>query len=345
MSDTQSLYQSKSGAAFLARGIDSTTLGAKVNAVRPDLLLFDDVEPPASNYSPYQAAQRLATIRDAVLPMNLNAAAIMVGTVVMQGSVIHDLVRTVTHPLEDPAGWVTEELFTTRYYPALSTGDDGQGVSLWPARWPAALLEEMNGTRSFALNYQNNPSGIGNGYFRDQDLVVTGTDEGPYGTGIVWVDPATTTSATSDWTGITVTSLSTGNQPPVHVRHAEQVRLTGEPLRQHLLRLVARFDDVSTIVVESNQGGDHWHSILRVRTHHAVEAKTARIDLALAHFQRPGRVVLTARHAAFVDQALAYPGVAHDDVVDAVSSAVNTLLAAALAAPAKKAGAQSVSYQ
>ena len=348
VSDTQALYQSASGIAFLAKGIDASTLGAKVDEQRPDMLLFDDVEPNASNYSAYQAAQRLATITDAVLPMNLNAAVFFVGTVVMYGSVIHDLVRTVTHPEDTPAEWVGEQKITTRYYPALTTGDDGQGVSLWPERWPVALLESMRGTRSFQLNYQNDPAGVGSGYWRAEDLVTAPPPEA-YGPGLIWVDPATTTNTNSDWTGIAVCSLATGGKLPVHVRHAEQVKLTGEPLRQHLLQMAARYPDVGVIVVESNQGGDHWHSILRdmpvrVRTHHATEPKATRIDQALAHFQHPGRVVLTGRVPAFTDQALAYPAVAHDDVVDAVASAVNTLTARVLTPPARPARPKVASY-
>src|SRR5690606_4851931 len=108
VADTQSLYIAASGAVFQAKGIDSSTLGAKVGNTRPDVILFDDIEPSASNYSAYQKEKRQDTIVNAVFPMNLNAVVLFAGTTTMYGSVIHDIVRTVTEPTEAP-DWVRDE--------------------------------------------------------------------------------------------------------------------------------------------------------------------------------------------------------------------------------------------
>src|SRR5690606_37829450 len=118
VADTQTLYIAASGAVFQAKGIDSSTLGAKVGNQRPDVLLFDDIEPDASNYSAYQKEKRLDTILNAVFPMSLNAVVLFAGTTTMHGSVIHDLVRQVTEPGEAP-DWVRDERIRTRYYPAI----------------------------------------------------------------------------------------------------------------------------------------------------------------------------------------------------------------------------------
>src|SRR5690606_5628672 len=151
VSDNQNLMISESGAVFQAKGIDSSTLGAKVGNQRPDVILFDDIEPDASNYSAYQKEKRLDTVLNAVFPMNLNAVVLFAGTTTMHGSIIHDLVRQVTEPTDAPA-WPRGEKIRTRYYPAILQLDDGTEASLWPQRWTLDFLESIRSTRSYALN-------------------------------------------------------------------------------------------------------------------------------------------------------------------------------------------------
>jgi hypothetical protein len=155
VADRQGLYLSKSGCAFAAKGIDSSTLGAKVGNRRPDLILFDDIEPDESNYSLGQKEKRQKTIVNAVLPMNLNAVVVIAGTTVMQGSIIHDIVRQKDD--SDAPTWPREENIQVRYYPAIVTDPDGTERSLWPQRWTLAFLISIRHTASFALNFDNRP--------------------------------------------------------------------------------------------------------------------------------------------------------------------------------------------
>ncbi|MFF7496310.1 phage terminase large subunit family protein [Streptomyces rubiginosohelvolus] len=82
------------GFTFMAKGIDAKTLGMKVGRQRPDLLLFDDIEPPEATYSPIEAERRLSTVLQAAFPLNIYARVAIVGTTTMPGSVI-DQLRTV----------------------------------------------------------------------------------------------------------------------------------------------------------------------------------------------------------------------------------------------------------
>jgi hypothetical protein len=335
VADRTDLYLAQSGAVFAAKGLDASSLGLKVRNLRPDLILLDDVEPQGAIYTAYQAEQRQRAITDAVLPMAVDSTVLWAGTTVMAGSLVHQLVRTVTHPeADDTPDWVTAERFRVHYYPALTYADDGSPVSLWPQRWPAADLAAWAGTRSFALNYQNDPEQAGTDLFTRDLLRPRLAPEG-YGQTVLWVDPATTTKATSDWTGLAVLSMSPGNRGPVWLRWAGRVRLVGDDLRQHLARLLGTWDDVGAVVVESNQGGDHWHTILaglpaRLRTVHSTVPKDIRIERGLAHLQRD-RLVLAADCPPFRDQAIPWPDVAHDDVLDAVCTGADHLLTAAAA--------------
>src|SRR5581483_11485399 len=126
----------------------SSTLGAKVGNRRPDLILFDDIEPDESNYSLGQKEKRQKTIVNAVLPMNLNAVVVIAGTTVMQGSIIHDIVRQGQDA--DAPEWPREENIRVRYYPAILTAPDGTERSLWPQRWSLAFLVGIRHTPSFA---------------------------------------------------------------------------------------------------------------------------------------------------------------------------------------------------
>lgn len=50
VADRRDLYVSRNDQIFRAAGVDSTNLGAKIGRARPDLIIFDDVEPGESNY-------------------------------------------------------------------------------------------------------------------------------------------------------------------------------------------------------------------------------------------------------------------------------------------------------
>src|SRR5207342_3584467 len=97
----------------------------------------------------YQAQKRLEAVTDVILPMNDQAKAVMVGTAVMRGSLIH---QAVMHEAE-PAQWVKDENFTVHH--ALPFGDVGESV--WPERWPTDYLRGIEHTRSFAKSFLSQP--------------------------------------------------------------------------------------------------------------------------------------------------------------------------------------------
>ncbi|WP_432129798.1 hypothetical protein [Streptomyces tendae] len=94
VAQSSSQIRQANGFTFMAKGIDAKTLGMKVGRQRPDLLLFDDIEPPESTYSAIEAERRLSTVLQAAFPLNIYARVAIVGTTTMPGSVI-DQLRTV----------------------------------------------------------------------------------------------------------------------------------------------------------------------------------------------------------------------------------------------------------
>lgn len=313
--DRSDMYIAANGFVFSARGVDSKTLGLKVGSQRPDLILLDDVEPDESNYSPAAVEKRLMTIRDAILPMNLRARVVAVGTVVRAGSIIHQLVRH----REDPKEWIREDNWRVHHYLPILKNPDGTERSLWPEKWPLEFLKSIEHTRSYAKNFLNKPMPRDGTWWADGDI--------RYVSGLVCqrtimsIDPAVTATDRSDETGIAVLSRS-GNRTVVH--HAKGYRVAhGEPMKRLILRLLEEYPDISAIRVENNQGGDLWRLALdglpvRVVLRSTTLNKQVRFAWLLNRYQK-GLVVHDRPLVEAEEQMYAYPAVTNDDVIDAIA--------------------------
>ncbi|WP_213451577.1 hypothetical protein [Rhizomonospora bruguierae] len=340
LADRQGMLHTQGGFVFAARGIDSSNLGLKVGKRRPDLILFDDVEPDESNYSAYQAEKRLSTIVDAVLPMNIWARVVLVGTVTMPGSIVHQLVRAAAG--DQPEQWIVDERFQAHHAIPIVTRPDGSERSIWPAKWPLELLNQIRHTRSYKKNFANDPAGADGGYWTADDFTY---DEPEGSTGqLLSIDPAVTTKKTSDYTGIAIidfipprtqrTLTGTRQTAPARcvVQFAQQVRLTGSPLREHVLRLLEQWPLVRGVLVETNQGGENWADILhglpvRLYTVHQTVKKEVRAANLLNQYQvRPPRVVHARPLPRLEEQMCAFPRGPHDDMIDATGAGVERLL-------------------
>jgi hypothetical protein len=338
IADNRAMLYTRAGFVFAARGIDSAVLGLKVGARRPDALLLDDVEDDESSYSAAQAEKRLRTIQDAILPLNDRARVVLVGTVTMAGSVVHQLVRSASGEVPEP--WIGEERFRACHYPPIVVGDDGVERSTWPAKWAMSYLDEIRHTRSFKKNFLNDPMGTDGGYWNDADFRY-GPLEGVTGQ-ILSIDPAVTTKTTSDYTGIAIIGYAPGQTStdargrPVRlpsrcvVEEAWEIRLTGDPLRTHVLGLLVRFPLIRAVLVETNQGGENWRAVLhhlpvRLIEVHQSAKKEVRAAAALNLYQR-GRVKHARRLVRLEEQMVAFPRGRYDDMVDATVSCLNRAL-------------------
>lgn len=332
VADTQSMFISKSGFVFAARGIDSSNLGMKVDEVRPDLILCDDIEPDESSYSPDQAKKRRTTLIDSILPLNVYARVVISGTVTMPGSIVHQLVKHGRGV--ETAEWVREEGFRAHYTPPIVKRDDGSERSVWPAKWPLGYLKEIEHTRSFAKNYANDPMGADGDLWTPDDFRYPG-DEGvdPVTHMMLSIDPAVTAKRSSDFTGLGVVSWSARHQRcTVHAATAVKIQ-PGPLLRDKVLALLDEFPQIGLILIEVNQGQDTWQAIfhgmpVKVKTVNQVEPKFTRAEGVLNHYQR-GRVIHARRLRELEEQMCAFPKAPHDDLVDCVGSAVRRFIPSA----------------
>lgn len=361
VADRAGMLHQRGGFIFAARGIDSAVLGMKVGDARPDLIIMDDIEPDEANYSPAQAEKRLGTVTDAILPLNIYARVAFVGTVTMPGSIMHQLVKAA-NGVGEVEPWITDEGIVPHHFRPLVTQDDGTEVSIWPAKWPTAWLQSIRHTRSFAKNYDNDPMAREGVYWVREDFK-HGEPEGRHCTRtILAVDPAVTSRKTSDFTGLAVVGYlpelkarPVGREPArlvapsgCVIKHSAGVRLTGQHLKAHVTKLLGRYPEVRTIVIETNQGGDLWVDVfsgipnVKVITKFSSEPKEVRFATALDLWQTAGgRVWHRERFPTLEEQAVGFPRSPYDDVIDAAVIGVQHFF------PAKrvvKAGATSTSY-
>jgi hypothetical protein len=331
LADRAGMIHQRNGFVLAARGIDSATLGLKVEERRPDLLVFDDVEPDEASYSTEAPGtkrslmeKRLGTITDAAFPLNIYAAVVMVGTVTMPGSITHQVVRAAQGV--EVAEWIKDERLQCHHHLPIITDPNGTQRSAWPEKWPLDWLLSIQHTRSYAKNYANDPMGRDGAFWRAEDF--TYGSLGPAATRwILCLDPAVTTKGSSDWTGWAVVGFDPlGHR--VEVAAAGQVKLVGEPLRRWVLERLVEFPRVKALRVEVNQGGDLWRTVLhslpvQLLVYHSTEAKETRFAWALDYYQvAGGRVLHREQLRAAEEQMVAFPNAPHDDIADAVVSGV-----------------------
>jgi hypothetical protein len=335
--DTKAMYTARSGFTFAAKGIDSSSLGMKVGAQRPDLLLLDDIEPDESSYSAYQMHKRLTTVVDAVLPLNVRASVVLSGTVTMPGSITHQLVKHgkgELDPDDRDTQWIDAEQFTVHHHLPIIERADGTERSMWPAKWPLDYLQQIRHTRSYRKNFLNDPHAVDSDYWTEADITY---DRFPVSRTYLSIDGAVTTKKTSDYTGLAVVSWA----PPVKddkgrvtqparclVEFALAVKLKGAALREKVLSVLDAYPWIGAILVETNQGGDLWEETLHhmpvkvipVRNEDHKETRAGRVHTLYQLV--PPRVVHAERMPALEDQMIGFPKGPNDDLVDAVGTAV-----------------------
>jgi phage terminase large subunit-like protein len=337
--DNAHVYTMAEGQAIAARGIDAASLGVKFADVRPDHLVFDDIEPGEATYSAAGKVKRLASVQVDALPMNDQASVALAGTVTMFGSITHDLVRHAVG--ESTAPWIREEGFTPHYYPAITTDARGREVSMWPQRWSLEYLREKRGTRAspsrtYSYAFDNRPQAAGGNWWTPELFRLVGRDVAPVDIRrrVMSIDVATSVSATSDYTAVAVLG-SNADRSQVVLEYIRQFRITPGELKTKIVALCRANPLIRTIVIEGNQGGHTWAEIIRPALPHGVTLelyrvsahKHVRLAQLLDHYES-GVIVHARAHADYQQQALGYRpgGAVHDDMLDTVHGGVSFLL-------------------
>lgn len=323
--DTQEVFRSASGVTFMAKGIDAKNAGRIEKRVRPDMIAIDDVE-PFGKYSSQSREDRLNVIVNAILPMNINAAVYIVGTVVRFGAIMHDVVNAASG--NGVVDWIKDENFQAKYWPVYGINSrTREEESFWPERYSLRFIKSQLHIDSFQLSHMNQPVTGGDGLFSKQDI--------KYGAPFtvqshtLVIDPAVSVGEKSDFTGVAVIGFD-ANKWNAFVEYAKGVRLDPERMRELVRVLLDKFPTIDTVVIETIQGGMYVVEGIK-----SVVPKHIRFEVFNEYGSKPSRIRqlhdYCQRGWAFfgsdvngcIAQALAYPNVDHDDIIDAVAKGCN----------------------
>lgn len=328
VSQRQDKIEQANDFVFVGKGMNAASLGLKIGKRRPELIILDDIEPGEEKYTLEGVKKRLGALRSKIFYQNQSARVVLVGTVTMSGSIIHQLVESELHPSAETPEWIEEENFNVHYFPPILVDDYGNESSCWPAKWPLEYLKEHEHEREYQKNFRNQPVGEGGDYWTIDDIHYQ-TKELALVKTILQVDVAVTAGPRSHYQGLAVVGYDVGRNKCL-LRHVRQVKLSPRDLRELVLKTLETYPEIGLVRVESNQGGEAWLSVfhdipVRVKLHTEQINKTLRTIALLNHYQRH-RVEHEAKFLQFETQLLAYPNVLYDDDIDAVSAGVEYFL-------------------
>lgn len=324
-------YVTVTGATIAGHGLGESWLGARAaQGRRPDMIVWDDGEPDEVKHSPRIKALLLAKLRS-ILPMNQDAAVLIVGVPSMAGALVHDAVRIATGRrgvLPDHGQWIIDLEFTPHYWPAILDAGTPAARSLWPQKWSLPRLRKMarSDPLGWAMNYACDPSAEDSGHLWTPE-VYRYTSRQRIDRRAISIDGAVTRNAKSNHTAIVV-----GGQLPdprlVLIEHAEQGKITGLQLRERVWDYCEIYPEtLDTLLIEVNQGGERNLEVLAglpsqlttIIPYRNSTGKRQRIE-GMARRYHTGAIL---HHPAIKDgeledqQCLWRPGAEDDDLLDA----------------------------
>lgn len=259
-----------------ALGLDTAARGMKVEDMRPDLVVLDDVD--ESDDTPGTTTKKIRAITRKILPAGArHVGVIAVQNLVHPESVFARLVSTGEPGEPDPAHFLATRRVSGPI-PAVYDLDyehvtDVHGRTRWlitggAPSWPEGMtLAECQheidtfGIEAFLAECQHDEPDLRGGWFDHLDF----SDHGPIRIAeallpdlvrtVVTVDPAVTSTDKSDSCGIVVASL--GRDRQIYVQWAwEQIASPADAMR---VAVTAGIEfGAEAVVVETDQGGDTW---------------------------------------------------------------------------------------
>lgn len=322
----RSMFRTASGFSAIALGLDVAMRGIKIEDMRPDLIVFDDID--GRHDSSKIIKKKIETITNSILPAGSKDVAIWgIQNLITPNGIFSQLVdgraeflarRRVNGPIPAVEGLQTErrlgkdtdfDVDPDRMI-AVITG----GTPTWPGRMDLEACQNeilSLGYRAFERECQNDVTEVEGALWTQQLLNDTRVSEAPELTKIVvGYDPATTGKTTSDETGIAVCGID-----PPHGYVLESVGVNAKP-KVAARRAVQLHDKYGAayIFAESNQGGEMVRDSIETaakQMHEEGLRGTPAIKVILDHVSDGKRVRAEPVHQLYDENLIHHVG-AHD---------------------------------
>lgn len=253
------MLQTQAGVTWLGLGFDAAVRGVKVGSLRPDLIVFDDIDDRTD--SPLAIEKKTNVITNDILPAgSQNVAIIGIQNLMHEASIFNTIV-------EGKADFLYNRVVSGPY-PAIEKiayeqkPEGGYKITSGQATWNGQDLEtcqrQINtwGLTSFLREAQHEVQNTDGGLFSHLEYRHEDYDKLPeLIDGCVWVDPAITSTDKSDSMGIQADAL--GIDDKIYRMYSwEQITTPLDALKRAILKAVElKLDRVG---VETDQGGDLW---------------------------------------------------------------------------------------
>jgi hypothetical protein len=248
-----------------AVGLDSAARGIKLEDMRPDLMVLDDID--SENDSRSTTEKKIRTITRKLLPAgSQDLAVIAIQNKVHDDSIfarladgradfLHD--RIVSGPI--PAVWDMELRNQDGHFTIVGGEPSWEGMPIDAAQ---GLLDHI-GLSAFLAECQHSTVAPTGGIFDHIDwasLHVTEAELPAIQRAVVWLDPAVTSHDESDCQGIICDAL--GVDGLIYRLWAWEGRTTPLAAMKRAITKAIEWN-ARTVGVETNQGGDTWQIVYR----------------------------------------------------------------------------------
>lgn len=246
-----------------AVGLDSASRGIKLENLRPDLMIFDDID--SESDGPSATDKKIRTITRKLLPAGSNACAVIaIQNKVHDNSIFARLAdgradflrdRIVSGPI--PSVWNLEWVEQEGLFNIVT------GQAAWegqPIQSSQALLNDI-GLTAFLAECQHATVTMTGGMFDHinwPNLHVTEAELPVMKRVVVWLDPAVTSNDQSDCQGIQCDGL--GADGLIYRLWSWEGRTTPLDAVMRGIRIALQWN-ADTLGVESDQGGDTWQTV------------------------------------------------------------------------------------
>ncbi len=290
-----------------AIGLDTAARGAKLEEYRPDLIIFDDID--SGDDSPEITERKIRTITRALIPAGSPDVAILaIQNLIHPDSIFAQLAdgrakflrrRRVSGPIPAIEGLV----YADRDDRTVITA----GEPTWAGQSMAACqaIIDDSGISAFLAECQHDVTAAPGGMYDHLRWNRCTWEQVPWGMlvrTVVWVDPAGTSSSTSDSCGLQADAIAVDGT--IYRLHSWEERATPQEAIIRALR-VASWLGADKVGIETDYGGDTWLSVFaEARRATGIDvafdsekagaghgSKTHRSAQMLADYERPRRII------------------------------------------------------